>query len=201
MTANRPLPITAPITETAMGRFWAKVAIDPSGCLVWTASVRSGGYGQFAHGGRQVQAHRFAYTALVGPIPAGLVIDHLCRNRACVAPDHLEPVTNRENLLRGEGPSAVAAAKTHCLNGHLFDEANTWRDSKGKRCCRACNRTDLAARRENDRAAINAAKRAWYAANRESVRAQQNASYAANREARAAAERRRAAARAANKTT
>jgi hypothetical protein len=195
MTTRRIVPIVAPVTEAAMRRFWAKVVIDPSGCLIWTAGTGGNGYGRFAHGGRQVQAHRFAYTTLVGPIPDGLVVDHLCRNRACVAPDHLEPVTNRENLLRGVGPSAVAAAKTHCDKGHPFDEANTWTDKRGKRRCRTCDHSAQVARRESKRDEVNAWKRAWYAANRESVRAQQNASYAANREARAAAERVRSAAR------
>lgn len=195
MISNKPQPITAPITEATMRRFWAKVAIDPSGCLLWTASVRSGGYGQFAHAGRQVQAHRFAYTALVGEIPAGLVVDHLCRNRACVRADHLEPVTNRENLLRGEGVSAVAATKTHCGHGHLFDEVNTWLDGRGRRRCRACDRAQVARRRAEKRDEVNARKRAWYAANREKVREQQHASYWANPEERRQAERRRVAAR------
>lgn len=195
MATNQIIPIVVAITEQDMSRFWAKVVIDPSGCLLWAAAASGRGYGRFGHGGRQVQAHRFAYTALVGPIGDGLVMDHLCRNRACVRPDHLEPVTNRENLLRGEGPSAVAAARTHCVHGHPFDEANTWLDKKGKRRCRSCDHAQQEKRREVKRDEVNAWKRAWYAKNRETVREQQRASYAANREARAAAERARVAAR------
>jgi len=119
-----------PVTE----RFWAKV--DKTGdCWVWTASTRgSGGYGQFRIGKRQVFAHRVAYELEIGPIPEGLVIDHLCRNHLCVNPAHLEPVTERENILRGEAPSAQAARSTRCQRGHLFPE----RDADGKRQCTVC---------------------------------------------------------------
>lgn len=84
-------------------RFLAKMSVDEaSGCWVWTAARTSKGYGQFRIGPRPVRAHRYAYTLLVGPIPDGLQLDHLCRNRLCVNPGHLEPVTNWENTLRGE---------------------------------------------------------------------------------------------------
>lgn len=175
-------PITAPITEADMRRFWAKVAIDPSGCLVWTASGFSTGYGQFKHGGRNLMVHRFAYTALAGPIPDGLVLDHLCRNKRCVTPDHLEPVTDQVNILRGTAPTAVNAARTHCINGHPFDEANTWVTRAGKRMCRTCGRERKAARYETKNAEINEYKRAWVAANHDRVRAQEQARRDADRE-------------------
>ncbi|KAB2977369.1 HNH endonuclease [Streptomyces sp. SS1-1] len=90
-------------------------------------------------GGRYQMAHRVAYQEIVGPIPEGLQLDHLCRVRHCVNPAHLEPVTSRENTLRGENLVAINAAKTHCKRGHLFDAANTyrWRNS---RICRECRR-------------------------------------------------------------
>lgn len=182
MTANRIVPITAPITEADMRRFWAKVVIDPSGCLLWTASAFSAGYGQFKHGGRTLAAHRFAYTALVGPVPDGLVLDHLCRNKRCAAPDHLEPVTDRVNILRGEAPPAINAAKTACMRGHLLDEANTYIVRPGKRLCRACERARKIAERESRRAEINEYKRAWRTANRDRLREQEQAYRDANRE-------------------
>lgn len=125
-------------------RFWAKVdRRDPDDCWVWTAATnRSGGYGRFRVGGRagrMVSAHRFAYERLVGPIPDGLTIDHLCRVPRCVNPKHLEPVTVRENTLRGESFSARNARKTHCIHGHPFDEANTIHRKGGRRECRICN--------------------------------------------------------------
>lgn len=133
------IPITAPITEAVLHRFWAKVVVDPSGCLMWAAGRSGGGYGAFDHGGRKVAAHRFAYTALVGPVPDGLELDHLCRTPACVRPDHLEPVTHRTNTLRSEAPTAVNAAKDGCANGHPYTEENTYYRAGG-RDCRACKR-------------------------------------------------------------
>lgn len=115
------------------------VSIDAaSGCWLWVGATRGTGYGAFGIGRRQFQAHRVAYELLVGPIPQGLQIDHLCRVRRCVNPAHLEPVTQRENLLRGNTIVAAQAAQTHCKRGHLFDEANT-RVRNGQRLCRACS--------------------------------------------------------------
>lgn len=108
------------------------------GCWEWTASRDGYGYGQvYDHAsGRMMKAHRAAYEALVGPIPAGLDLDHLCRNRGCVRPDHLEPVTRGENVRRGRAGENMRS-KTHCPQGHPYDEANT-RLYRGRRYCRAC---------------------------------------------------------------
>lgn len=123
-------------------RFWSKVAIaGPDKCWEWQASKHKG-YGCFGNSpreGRSRRAHRVAYKLLVGPIPERLTIDHLCRNRACQNPDHLEPVTNRDNVLRSEGITAKNAQKTHCKHGHEFTPSNTIR-RKGGRECRACQR-------------------------------------------------------------
>lgn len=120
-----------------MDKFWANVdRSDPSVCWEWTGTRSAKGYGVFSG----VRAHRAAYELLVGPIPAGLTIDHLCRNRACINPAHLEPVTNRENILRGESPSAIHARASHCPKGHQYDGANTWTDRRGWRTCRECRR-------------------------------------------------------------
>ncbi len=124
-------------------RFWAKVSPEPtSGCWLWTAAT-SDGYGRFvvrrSDGTRhQGLAHRIAYEALVGNVPQELQLDHLCRNRACCNPSHLEAVTCRENLLRGETLNAAMARKTHCLNGHPFSGSNLIRNILGRRVCRAC---------------------------------------------------------------
>jgi hypothetical protein len=130
-----------------MDRFIEKTEITESGCIVWTGGTNGVGYGSFYVGkvypgehGRGY-AHRWSYETFVGPIPDGLHLDHLCRNRSCVNPDHLEPVTIRENLLRGVGPSAKHAKKTHCPQGHPYAGDNLYvHPTKGMRFCRTCGR-------------------------------------------------------------
>jgi len=136
-----------PRTDT-LTRFWEKVDLAAAGgCWEWTGGISDNGYGRFRAGGNKGYAHRFAWELLRGPIPGGLTIDHLCRNRRCVNPDHLEPVDCRTNLLRGVGPSAVNATKTRCVNGHPFDQRNTYVWKDGSRYCRECRRLREAARR------------------------------------------------------
>ena len=128
-------------------RFWPRVNKDGplwngTPCWEWLGRIDRGGYGGFkADGYRWMGAHVFAYENLVGPVPAGLVIDHLCRNRRCVNPDHMEPVIFAENILRGTGPTAVNKRKTHCIRGHEFTPENTYIHKKyGGRMCRECHR-------------------------------------------------------------
>lgn len=119
------------------GRFWSKV-YKTGECWWWIGSVNRGGYGQFWLDNRMRTSHRVAYELAVGPIPDGLQLDHLCRNTACVRPEHLEPVTSRENLMRGDTLAAAAARRTHCTKGHPYDEANTYHHPVGERRCRIC---------------------------------------------------------------
>jgi hypothetical protein len=126
----------------AVDRFAEKVALTESGCFEWIASLNNTGYGTFAiGGGRSTVAHRWSYEYHVGPIPDGLHLDHLCRNRRCVNPDHLEPVTISENLLRGIGVGQSNTTKTHCPAGHSYTEDNTYyAPSRLNRMCRTCRR-------------------------------------------------------------
>lgn len=122
-------------------RFWEKVE-KTNTCWIWKGA-KVLGYGFFhvsLNNGvrRSMMAHRYSYL-LKKPIPKGLQLDHLCRNRACVNPDHLEPVSIKENVARGIGITAVNARKTHCKYGHEFTQGNTYVRPNGSRSCRACH--------------------------------------------------------------
>jgi hypothetical protein len=122
-------------------RLFDKITVDAeTGCWNWTGTL-SRGYGRISDDTQRMRpAHRIVWEHLVGPISAGLHLDHLCRNRRCVNPAHLEPVTCRVNVLRGAGLASQNAQATHCRHGHPFDEANTRIRPDGGRYCRACDR-------------------------------------------------------------
>lgn len=125
----------------------------PNGCRVWMRGRNTHGYGRVSYNGKWCAAHRVSYETFVGPIPAGLDLDHLCRNRACINPAHLEPVTEKENALRGIGFCALNAAKTHCKYNHHLDGDNLYiYQYRGRlqRQCRVCRE----ARRAKHRAKI-----------------------------------------------
>lgn len=122
-------------------RFWEKVdkTSNPDGCWVWLASCGSHGYGQIGSHSTVMLAHKFAYESEVGTVPIGLQLDHLCRNRKCVNPAHLEPVTQQENIRRGQS-GAYLAARTHCPRGHEYAGDNLYIRPDGRgRECRACH--------------------------------------------------------------
>lgn len=125
--------------ETLPARFAAKIAQNGD-CWEWTGGKTANGYGHISIGqGVCRVAHRVSYELHVGPIPDGFQIDHLCRNRGCVNPNHLEAVTPQENVLRSESPSALNATKKLCVRGHLLDGENLRMDG-AKRVCKECRR-------------------------------------------------------------
>lgn len=126
-------------------RFWGKITPEPnSGCWLWMAYCKPNGYAQFGFERGNVQyGHRVAYQALVGAIPEGMYIDHLCRVRSCVNPMHMEIVTPRENIVRGDCPAVTTkrhAGITHCPKGHPYTGDNLYITKTGNRHCRKCVR-------------------------------------------------------------
>jgi len=138
------------ITADVRQKFNAKHHVDEqTGCWTWTGRRHSKGYGVIESMALRYPAHRVSYLLHVGPIPHGLVIDHLCRNRSCVNPAHLEPVTNGENVLRGTSVAAVHWRATHCFRGHEFTLCNTRIKRDGGKLYRSC----IECRRQREAAA------------------------------------------------
>jgi hypothetical protein len=149
------------MAKTLLERFNEKFIPEPnSGCWLWLGTLNKGGYGDICRNGRvekHAQAHRVAYELYVGPIPAGLDLDHLCRVRCCVNPAHLEPVTRSENVKRGLMPAinrARAVAQTHCVHGHEFTAENTIHAKVRGRSTRECRECRL----KRQRTAYHAAR-------------------------------------------
>lgn len=138
-------------TVEALRAYWSYA--PENGCWEWAGAISTAGYGQIFVDGRHRPAHRISYEAHVGEIGDGLHIDHLCRNRKCVNPDHLEPVTPVENIMRGEGIMAQNARKDQCHRGHDFDAQNTYITPDGGRMCRKCRAIAKAEYRARLRAA------------------------------------------------
>lgn len=130
-----------PIISTEHYRFWSKVGQGRNGCWEWLAHTHHG-YGRFkTYSGKNYFAHRYAWMEVKGALPpyqhGGIEFDHICKNRSCVNPEHLELVTNRENTLRSDNPASLNAKKVYCVNGHKFTEETIYK-WKGKRICKIC---------------------------------------------------------------
>lgn len=143
MSAVRHDPLTlaqaAQIMREADARLLPKIAQAADGCWRWVAAIDQYGYGRFRQRDRNALAHRVVYELLVGSIAVDLTLDHRCRNRWCVNPAHLEPVSLAENIRRGTGVGVANATKTHCKHGHELTPENIyWK--QGKRACRECGR-------------------------------------------------------------
>lgn len=130
------------VAQKTIERFEGSYLVAADGCWEWQRIRNVWGYGRFNVGGTESLAHRFSYELHIGPIPDGLVLDHLCRNPCCVNPSHLEPVTTAENLRRGDVARSAFSKplRAHCPQGHPYDEHNTYWRPDGGRDCRECMR-------------------------------------------------------------
>lgn len=147
-------------------RFWLKVGPhdDPNACWMWRGGFDVGGYGTFWNGTRHIKAHVFMWELVNGPITPGLCRDHLCRNRGCVNPSHLEEVTNKTNVLRGVSIVAQRARAESCLSGHHYSKETTRITKKGARICRICERVrrdQYYARHPEMKVKIDEKRREW----------------------------------------
>jgi hypothetical protein len=125
-------------TATSLYTRFMKKVTRTDDCWLWTGAISSNGYGNAWNGKRQIGAHRMIYELLIGQIPEGLQLDHLCKTRNCVNPSHLEAVTAQENNARSSSPSAKNKIKTHCPQGHKYSSDNTHISKLGRRHCKTC---------------------------------------------------------------
>lgn len=171
------------IPKEIVSKALTNFTIGEGGCMVWAGNLSKNGYGKMSLGGESLLVHRVSYEHSVGPIEIGMVIDHLCRNRACINPDHLDQCTIGENVMRGDTIGARNKAATHCKRGHEFTEANTVYLTRGGRVCKTCAyAANKKVRDAKDKSEIAAKHREWRKANRDHVKKKAAEYYLANRE-------------------
>lgn len=144
-------PLVVDVDEKLLNRFLVKVEFSETGCWLWRAGLNIWGYGKFRVGKRTVGAHLVAYHIFIGqPPPGDIELDHTCRVRHCVNPHHVEPVTSRVNVMRGDGLAGKNMRKTHCPQGHALSGGNLYARPDGARGCRECKRLSYRRRYRSD---------------------------------------------------
>jgi len=154
-----------------------------TGCILWTGALDRGGYGDVSICGKKYKVHRVAYEIAKGPIPKGLVLDHLCRVRSCVNPHHLMICTIGENVLKGDTIPARNKIATHCKKGHEFTALNTTHLSRGGRVCRTCANEGHRAIKTKNPELIKFWAAEWRRNNKEKLKALKKKYYEQNKEA------------------
>jgi len=149
------------VKKSPIERFLPKIKINDNGCWEWTDGTNHHGYGGFNVNNKAILSHRFIYEYYHGMICPDLTIDHLCRNRKCVNPLHLEQVSMKINNERGMSPSGINSRKTHCIRGHQFTEENTIK-GKGRRRCKICTVVSNRLSKQTNRIKNNATNRKLY---------------------------------------
>lgn len=144
---------------------------DKRNCWAWSKGINGYGYGVVSWKGKKWMAHRLAYFDFYGNLTPGLQIDHLCRNRACVNPTHLEEVTQHENQMRGNTFTAINSNKTHCPRGHALDAVYLRKSGRTHRCCSQCKK----------KSGSPELRKKWYAENKEKIKIQRAKKYKQNK--------------------
>jgi len=188
---NSQSTVPSPSVDAAVPAPGLPVPPKPPGeCIMHTGNYNKDGYGRVRTGhSRHTPAHRAAWEKERGPLPRGVHLDHLCRNRGCINLAHLEPVTPRINILRGTAPAAINARKAKCMHGHALTGSNLLVDKDGHRKCATCQNAAAVRYRQKHANTLRARRADKYQTNKDAINQRQRELYAQRKAAKAALEK------------